>query len=266
MWDKQMYPNIDSVIVYREIFTNNYMPIGAVSYDSLSLFVDTVRTKYFPNTGDPNAGTYRYKMQLRDSCGNFSMLSPYHNTIFMTNNNGIFSWAQLYTIENSPNPVGAYVLMRDNYSNGNWSAINSVTGTQQTVADPAYSNWQNTASYRIQTLWSITCTPSKINPSVLASFNASKSNISGVLSAVTETSLNDLISIYPNPTTGKFTVIASGAKQSQIKIHNVYGECIYQHISTSSNFQIDLGETPSGIYFLKMKTPEGIAVKKIVKE
>src|ERR1051326_278287 len=102
MWDKTSYNYTDTFIVCREITTNNYLRIGTVPYDSLSEFIDTVRTKYFPNTGDPNAGTYRYKIKVNDSCGTDSTgstFSPYHNTIFMTNNNGNFSW-QFYTIEN----------------------------------------------------------------------------------------------------------------------------------------------------------------------
>ena len=264
IWDKNSFP-YDSVIIYREIATNNYQPIGAVSRDSLSLFVDTVRTKYFPNTGDPNAGTYRYKIQLKDSCGNLSAFSPYHNTIFITNNNGNFNW-QFYTIENNLNPVNAYVLMRDDYSNGNWNAINSVSGTQQTVSDPAYSNWQSTASYRIQTLWNITCTPSRINPDILASFNSSKSNISSMVSAVGETSLNDFISIYPNPSLSEFTIYNTmTANNYEVKITNTLGEIVLEKTVNKKTETINL-TTAKGIYFLHITTSNGTAVKKIVKE
>jgi len=262
MWDKQLYPDIDSVIVYREIATNNYQPIGAVSYDSLSLFIDTVRTKYFPNTGNPNAGTYRYKIQLRDSCGNYSALSPYHNTLFMTNNNGNFSW-QLYTIENGPNPVNAYVLMRDDYSNGNWNAINSVAGTQQTVSDPAYNNWQSTASYRIQTIWNITCTPTRVTQQIMASYNSSKSNISGLLSSMNETSLNELITVFPNPTTGIINIYFP-FMATEIFITDVVGKKVF--IGNKNENTFDISAISKGIYFLSVRTENGIAVRKMVKE
>src|SRR6202008_1899796 len=46
-WDKTAFDNsVDSFIVYREVQSNLYLPIGAVSFDSLSLFVDTARTIY----------------------------------------------------------------------------------------------------------------------------------------------------------------------------------------------------------------------------
>lgn len=232
--------------------------------NSLSLFVDTVRTKYFPNTGDPNAGTYRYKIQVRDTCGNYSGLSPYHNTIFMTNNSGNFSWPQLYSIENGPNPVGAYVLMRDDSSNGNWHAVNSVSGTQQSVTDPAYAAWQSVANWRIETSWSISCSPSVKNPYVFSTFNSSKSNtLKIVTSSVYDVSSNSVIHIYPNPTSDLFS-IQSSVKISEVAIMNIFGEKIYASMVDSRQETIDISSQPSGIYFLQIQTSEGVINRKIV--
>ncbi|MBC7863889.1 MAG: hypothetical protein IAF38_13015, partial [Bacteroidia bacterium] len=77
MWDKTPFTDVDSFIIYREIATNNYQPIGAVHFDSLSQFVDTTETLYFPNTGNPNAGTYRYKIKAHTTCGGYTAISPY---------------------------------------------------------------------------------------------------------------------------------------------------------------------------------------------
>ncbi|MBI4946120.1 MAG: SprB repeat-containing protein [Bacteroidetes bacterium] len=158
-WDKTVFTTVDSFIVYREIATNNYQPIARLPYSAESLFIDTVNTLYFPNTGDPNAGTYRYKIQVHDTCGGYSDFSPYHNTIYFLNNNGTFYWTTSYSIENSPNPVTSYILMRDDSSNGNWHAVSSVTGSQQVVSDPLYVIYVNTASWRVKTNWGINCTP-----------------------------------------------------------------------------------------------------------
>ena|ERR1035437_2001047 len=269
VWEKQPYQFIDSFIIYREISTNNYQPVGAVAYDSLSMFVDTVRTLYFPNTGDPNAGTYRYKITVKDTCGNYSNTSPYHNTIYMTNNSGSFSW-NLYTIEGNPNPVNSYVLMRDDFNTGNWQPVNSVSGTQYTVTDPAYAAWVATANWRIQTIWNISCTPSIKNPSINSiALNSSRSNVYRVgAGGVNE--INNIInvSISPNPTSGAFQIQMDNRKLSienyQLAIYNVLGECIYQHTGSSSNLQIDLSEAKNGIYFLQLKTEQGMATKKLI--
>ena len=269
IWDKTPYAGIaDSFILYREITTNNYQPVGTVSYNSLSLFVDTVSTKYFPNTGDPNAGSYRYKIGMQNVCGDSSALGLYHNTIFITNNNGNFSWAQHYTIENSPNPANAYVLMRDDYSNGNWSTVNSVAGTRQNVTDPAYAAWQATASWRVETMWNITCTPTIKNPTTLASsYSVSSSNIFTANTLSVNEVLNHSLSIYPNPSSG--TIFLDFGNQNfgnaEISFSDVVGQTLYAtSITATGKQEINLSEFSKGIYFIKLKTDLGITAKKIV--
>ena len=263
IWNKTSAAPLDSFIIYREIGTNNYQPIGAVPYNALSLFVDTVRHKYFPNTGDPNMGTYRYKIMARDSCGKYSSYSPYHNTIFMLNNSGAFSWLQLYTIEGSANPVISYILMRDDNSNGNWHAVNSVSGNQQTIIDPAYSTYQNTASWKITTQWNITCTPTIMKNPVAETFISSQSNVYKVAGAgVNEINNSINVSVSPNPSNGNFT-LSSEISKGEIEIYNIIGEKTYSTTvnNKSSAFNLNM---PSGIYFLQLKTGQGTAIKKII--
>ena len=273
-WDKTQFGTLaDSIIIYREIGSNNYKPIGAVPSTALSMFTDTVKKKYFPNTGDPNSGTYRYKIGCRDTAGNYSVLSPYHNTIFITNNSGTFLWAQLYTIEGSPNPVSNYVLMKDDSSNGKWHAITSVAGTQQQAADPNYFA-QSIASWRVETQWSINC-PITIhkNPDVMTSnLNLSKSNINRAGGAgVSEIGSNISLQVYPNPTNGKFIVTIESLKgqvtDGVIEICNVYGEEVYRSSAIGRQSSvIDISDKADGIYFMKIKSEQGSAVRKIIKQ
>lgn len=274
IWDKTPYTNVDSFIVYREISTNQYKRIGAVSPDSLSLFVDTVETKYFPNSGNPNSGTYRYKLQLRDTCGNYSALSAFHNTIFMTNTNGTFSWPQLYTIENGPNPVNDYVLMRDNLNNGTWIPVNSVAGTQQSVTDPNYATWSATANWRISTNWNISCVPTSKYPDPMGTIKTTKSNTfkTGVVS-LNEVSVENRISVSPNPSGGVFTVqwlmadgsspLAISHKPSIIRIYNMLGQLMYSEVilENGKEMKVDL---PKGVYQLQLENRGTRVCKKII--
>lgn len=265
-WDKTAFTNIDSFIVLREISTGNYHPIAALPYNALSQFTDTVRTKYFPNTGDPNAGTYRYKLKMRDTCGNYSILSPYHNTIYFLNNNGTFYWTLPYTIENSPNPVSSYVLLRDDNSTGNWQAVSSVAGTQQTISDPLYSVYQNTASWRVQTQWSISCNPTiKAAQPAQSSFNSSYSNIyTNVGIGMQQHDLNSPVKVYPSPNMGAFTIEAA-ATNVRIEIYNVLGEKVYakQLIRGVNPVETNL---PNGTYVARIVSEIGIVSKKIIIE
>lgn len=81
-WDKTLYPNLDSMIIWRETTSNTYKQVGAVHSSALSFYVDTARS-IGPANGNPNIGTYRYKIQIRDTCGNYSLKSLWHNTVFL---------------------------------------------------------------------------------------------------------------------------------------------------------------------------------------
>jgi hypothetical protein len=255
VWDKPNPSTIDSFIVYREITTNNYQRLGAVPYlGALSIFKDTVRTKYFPNTGDPNAGTFRYKLRIVDTCGNYSGLSSYHNTIFIINNNGTFSWTQLYSIEGASNPVNSYVLMRDDSSTGNWHAVSSVVGTQYSVSDPAYEIYKNTAKWRVETQWAIICTPS-IKQSVSSESTSRSNSTTNNFSGLTNNSFPEIFTLYPNPTSGIFSVEFDGHNTpgTIVRIFNFLGEMIYEKMITNNIQTIDLSNHSGGIYTVQVQ-------------
>lgn len=85
--------------------------------------------------------------------------------------------------------------------------------------------------------------------------------------AVQEINPQSEIIISPNPNNGTF-VIKSETKQSQIEIYNVYGEKIISMSPSGGGagggITINLSDQPSGIYFLQLKTEQGIIAKKII--
>ena len=80
------------------------------------------------------------------------------------------------------------------------------------------------------------------------------------------------ISIYPSPSTGIFTVAMSGVEgqptenKFNVEIMNLLGGEMRRSIipSGARNLTIVLYDAPSGIYFLQLKTEQGIATKKII--
>ncbi|MGE0567064.1 MAG: T9SS type A sorting domain-containing protein [Bacteroidia bacterium] len=266
IWDKTSFPSADSFFVYREIGSNVYKKIQAQSYNQLSQFVDTVKTLYFPNTGNPNVGTYRYKIKTIDTCGGASEFSPYHNTLFLINNNGTFTWSQFYEIEGETNPVLSYILERDDFSTGNWVAVGSVAGTQQFVIDPNYSSFIGTASWRVRTQWNINCQASK----GVSAGNASYSNKVTNNDVGLDERLNKIqMSVFPNPTSGKFVIQLNSKNEdkqiNKIEIVNLLGGVVYLvEGNLSPNTNIDLGAEDNGIYFCKISIDNQILVKKIV--
>ena len=68
---------------------------------------------------------------------------------------------------------------------------------------------------------------------------------------ISETELENSISVYPNPTGGKANLSISKLedwKIKEIEVYNINGEKTY----TAANFQIDLSSQPDGIYFLQI--------------
>jgi hypothetical protein len=87
---------------------------------------------------------------------------------------------------------------------------------------------------------------------------------------VNEISNKISVSVFPNPSSGMFTIQANSQQllaNNQIEIYNVLGECIYQHICISANQQIDLSSQPSGVYLYQISSNAKIlASGKFVKE
>jgi hypothetical protein len=77
------------------------------------------------------------------------------------------------------------------------------------------------------------------------------------------------ITIFPNPMNGLLNLKINQFENAQInslEIYNLYGQIIHRQICKLANQQIDLSSQSNGIYFLHLKTPFGVVVKKIVKE
>ncbi|MBI4930298.1 MAG: T9SS type A sorting domain-containing protein [Bacteroidetes bacterium] len=97
-----------------------------------------------------------------------------------------------------------------------------------------------------------------------------KLNSSDIAGVQEENNLLNEIIIYPNPTNGKIEVRSEKLEIRGLDIYNVLGKKMYSSNSsqtTGSRQQaIDISSLPCGIYFLQIKTPIGVAVRKIVKE
>jgi hypothetical protein len=73
------------------------------------------------------------------------------------------------------------------------------------------------------------------------------------------TAIEKLINIYPNPANNNLQI--SGGEIGEIKISNVLG---YEVFRASHASQVDVSNFQEGIYFVTVKTSEGITTKKII--
>ena len=75
---------------------------------------------------------------------------------------------------------------------------------------------------------------------------------------------NILFAIFPNPTSGIFT-LSSSEKISTVEISDVLGKQVYEKQVRSPKEEIDLSSQPKGIYFLKAQDENGnFGVRKVI--
>jgi hypothetical protein len=82
--------------------------------------------------------------------------------------------------------------------------------------------------------------------------------------SVTEIMQGNLISIYPNPSAGIFTVKTDNENIDRIEIFNMLGEKVFDAEIINSQGEIDLSDQANGIYFIRMKTKTKTFTQKII--
>ncbi|MES2287214.1 MAG: choice-of-anchor tandem repeat GloVer-containing protein [Bacteroidota bacterium] len=92
----------------------------------------------------------------------------------------------------------------------------------------------------------------------------------GLKNSVAENNSEIHFSVYPNPSSGILNLNLTSSANTPYKpengsvvICNILGEKIYQCAIHNPQCEIDLSNQPAGIYFLKVKTEQGIVSKKI---
>lgn len=276
-WDKTNYPMLDSMIIFRETSTNIYKRIGAVSRVALSMFVDTLRS-IGPSNGDPKISTYRYKIQMRDSCGNYSQKSLWHNTVYFTNNNGTFLWTNNYQIEGTPlptNPVVNYSLVvfpNPTLTPLTYSIVGVTAGNQNSLADPNYTAYANTADWRVEANLGYQCQPTNkaINSSnqVLLKATKSRSNIqNNKTSGIKEFDYSRYLNVYPNPASSLINITIDHINKTDLVVllRNVLGQEVKSTMLYDQSTTLNVSELKSGIYFIEIKDKDKtVAVSKII--
>jgi hypothetical protein len=277
-WDKTAYPNLDSMIIYREVISNTYKRIGAVSKTALSMWKDTARS-IGPANGDPKISTYRYKIQIRDTCGQYGPKSLWHNTVFFTQNgSGTFFWTSNYMIEGPTNPVQTYSLLvntNPTVTTSSFVPIGTTTGNQSTLADPFYNFYSAVADWRVEADLGYVCTPSMRGGTgtngIALKATKTRSNIQNNRMAIgiNEIQFKNRFRVYPNPATNVLTMETLYAGEDiDVLITNVIGQTIYTDKLVKGVYTktINVGTFAKGIYSLVVNSQSGKAVYKVVVE
>ncbi len=239
---------VDSFIVYKEVTTNTYQRIGAVSADSLSVFGDP--------TANPNTSEYKYKLKTKNAHGVLSLLSDYHSTIHLTNVLGNFSWTA-YQVENNSTPISGYKIFRDDTSTGNFLQIATTPSTQLTFTDLNFSSFSNPSYYVEAVIAAGACNPTR------SSYTSSRSNVKHFSNVgIQQINKNSAITIYPNPAINSLN-IAGITEKTMIRLYDVIGKLILEK-EVTTNPQLNTTAFETGIYTLITESKTVRTLNKVV--
>jgi hypothetical protein len=106
----------------------------------------------------------------------------------------------------------------------------------------------------------------------ISTINQSASYLSTIILGINDDKVSsNMLKLFPNPSTDIITVNSQQLLVNGVEIYNALGEKVYLNNRTieqknSRSIEINVSSFPSGVYFVKVKTEKGVAVRKFVKE
>ena len=241
--------------IYRkDITSDDYLLIDSVSVEDL--------TEYYDATANPNERSWKYKMSVKDSCGNESALSEYHKTIYLSmteESDDIFKldWDDY----EGTDYLSVYVYRK--IDNDAWKVLDSLSSDEHTYTDTVETDKE--ISYLVVVKMETSCDITSRGTRGLTTFGQFTSNI--VVRAATtavHNITNTNIQIYPNPTKGK--IIIQGQDIVRVEVSTASGRKIRDIQSHSNKLKINLAKEPKGLYFVKVTAKQGVVLQKVVLE
>lgn len=245
VWSKPVSSNIDSFYVYRETnITDVYQKIGAVHYDSLSIFRDA--------TSDPDVQSNKYKLSIHDNCGLESSLSDYHKTMHLSINKGTGETWNLIWEEYEGFTVSTYNIYRGT-SEDDLVQIGTSSGSNTQYSD--LSAPTGDVYYQVEVISPNSCGISKSKNS-LATYNSSRSNIASSkntgVGSETSTSANFIV--YPNPARTTVSVVKKFNEDCILNIYNALGSLVKTELLKQNEAELDISSLTNGIYLIEIKS------------
>lgn len=82
---------------------------------------------------------------------------------------------------------------------------------------------------------------------------------------ISQHDLEKSVRLYPNPNNGQFT-ISTDSDMKMVEIFDIYGKLLKRVNIGATSTSIDLQNAPSGTYFVRIHTPEGMVTKVMVRK
>ena len=257
IWNKTSGVGIASYKIYAS--TNSAGPFSLVdsqSYNSYSSYTD--------NVSAPLKQSYYYQIKIKDSCGNESVASTTHRTIYATAtaikaNRNALSWN---AYSGAPSANGYYILRSAN--KGPFINIKQLPMSATTFIDSLAPN--GVMRYLVELVFTASCNPT-INKAGAIHVYSNLMDM-GVVGLLEAESKQNAFEVYPNPTGGslKINAIKPGLYIESVEVTNVLGSTVLTQNAGGLNqeSQINLEALADGVYYLIIKSTEGVFPVKVL--
>lgn len=243
IWNKTPGKHIKKYIIYREnTLTNQFDSIGNVLADSLSIFIDA--------TANTQVSSWKYRIQIEDMCGNRSGLSPVHQTLHLSANQGTNNDVNLSWNPYQGMLFSSYNILRS-HNGSPFNSIGNVPSTNLSFTD--VNAPPGSKAYVIEVALPFGCKPDSNAASITSIF----SNLINLGAGVGNDEMNlhkVKLQAYPNPTTGLLTIQRELATHEAVPIDilDAHGRLVKHLIILPHELEVrvDLSEARTGLYLL----------------
>lgn len=230
--------------IFRESSTaGQFDSIGTVLFNSPSFYIDLA--------ANPLVQSWRYKIQVEDSCGLRSALSPFHRSIHLVANSGVNNEVNLNWSGYEGITYTTHKVLRAT-TGSSFVLIGSVPSTNYSFTDVSPPSGPKAYAIEIEI-------PGGCDPFARANGLLSiRSNLVDVGSGVGMPWLDEHRAVvYPNPGTGLFRASwdVPALEEQELQLYNSYGQRVrtFRLQTGESALELDLqGEAP-GVYVLRSK-------------
>lgn len=164
----------------------------------------------------------------------------------------------VFLVEKGPTGDSIVAMTITNDSSGTYQFTNVPDGTYDVIVNIAGVN-------QIDTLYAILTPDVRVINNLNYSITTNGIEKMKDATIVKTNSVN--IKIYPNPSSGIFTIDFNGiVNRKSILLYDLKGKRIISHQNSDNEYQIDLAGFSNGIYLLRVTTDQGTINSKLIKE
>lgn len=155
--------------------------------------------------------------------------------------------------------VSGYYIMRKTDDETEWKRIKAVSGSKSEYTDNSSLNEGTWYNYRVIAYYqSIDC----LSAPAKSSYNDDEYHVRAFYSTTSiSENANAQVTIYPNPTNDKVTVVANNIKN--VTVVNMLGQKVYESSVNADQIVIDFSQQEAGLYMIRVTTDDYELVERI---